>query len=125
MRKIINLDWSQYLDYNFDNVQKYVPNDAGVYKISIVQNGGSLKVRYIGQTEDLDKRLKQHLDIDNEPNVCLCERLKKYNAKFSFATISKQEDRDGAELALYNQYKPGCNDSDAIPNGPDIEINFK
>lgn len=119
------LEWSNYIDYTFDNVQKYAPNNSGVYKISIVQNDGSLKVRYVGQTNDLDKRLKEHLDFDNEPNECLREKLEKYNSKFSFAKLDGQKNRDGAEFVLYNHYKPECNDPDAIPNEPDVEINYR
>jgi len=94
-----------------------------VYKIGIKLQDGTLKVRYVGQANDLDRRLKEHLDLDNEQNECLKERLQKYNAAFSFAEVSRQNDRDGAERALYYHYEPVCNDPDAIPNGPDIEIN--
>lgn len=121
---IINLDWKGYYKYTDDNVQKYAPTKAGVYKIGIKQQNGQLAVRYVGQADDLDRRLKEHLDFDNEENECLVERLRKYHAEFSFAEISNEDDRDGAELALYNHYEPVCNDPDAIPSEPDIEINY-
>jgi excinuclease UvrABC nuclease subunit len=121
--KKLELDWQGYYKYTSGNVQKYAPTKGGVYKISFRQKNGNLKVRYVGQANDLDRRLKEHLDLDNEQNECLVERLKKYNAEFSFAEISTQNDRNGAEKALYDYYKPVCNDPDKIPNGPDIEIN--
>ena len=121
----LNLDWKGYYKYTADNVQKYAPTSAGVYKIAIEQKDGTLKVRYVGQANDLDRRLKEHLDLDNEQNECLKERLKKYTAYFSFADVSLQSDRDGCELALYTYYKPVCNDPDGIPNGPVLEINVK
>jgi len=124
-KKTLQLNWKGYYEYTTENVQKYAPNRAGVYKISVKQEGGDLKVRYVGQANDLDRRLKEHLDTDNEQNDCLAERIKKYHTEFSFAEISNQNDRDGAELALYNHYSPKCNDPDGIPNGPDIEINYK
>lgn len=125
LKRTLNLDWKGYYKYTHSNVQKYAPNKAGVYKIGILQKDDTLRVRYVGQTDDLDRRLKEHLDFDNEENECLVEKLKKYYSAFSFAEVSGQSDRDGAERALYNHYKPVCNNPDAIPNGPDIDINYK
>ncbi|MEK7121854.1 MAG: GIY-YIG nuclease family protein [Patescibacteria group bacterium] len=122
-KRSIQLDWKGYFEYTDGNVQKYAPTKAGVYKIGIKQKDEKLAVRYVGQANDLDRRLKEHLDLDNEPNECLVERLQKYHAEFSFSEVSAQSDRDGAEKALYDFYEPACNDADAIPNGPDIEIN--
>jgi excinuclease UvrABC nuclease subunit len=123
--RTLQLNWKGYYEYISDNVQKYAPTKAGVYKISVKQQDDTLKVRYVGQANDLDRRLKKHLDVDNEQNECLAERIRKYHTEFSFAEISNQDDRDGAERALYNHYKPTCNDPDAIPDGPDIDINHK
>lgn len=123
MKRLLKLNWKGYYVYNYDNVHKYAPTKGGVYKISIKQQSGKLAVRYIGQANDLDRRLKEHLNLDNEQNKCLVEKLSKYHAEFSFAEISMQSDRDGAEKVLYDYYKPICNDPDAIPNGPNIEIN--
>lgn len=125
VKRKLNLNWKGYYEYTYDNVQKYAPLKAGVYKIAIKQQGGTLRVRYVGQADNLDKRLKQHLDFENEQNECLVERLKKYHAEFSFAEAGNQTDRNGAERALYNHYEPICNDPDAIPNGPDIDINVR
>lgn len=124
-KRKLQLIWKGYYDYTIDNVQKYAPTKAGVYKISVKQQDDTLKIRYVGQADNLDGRLKEHLDLNNEQNECLVERIRKYHTEFSFAEISTQDDRNGAEKALYNYYKPTCNDSDAIPNGPDIEINYK
>jgi len=124
-KRSLQLDWEGYYEYNYDNVHKYAPTKAGVYKIGIKQQNGKLAVRYVGQADDLDRRLKEHLDFDNEQNKCLAERLRKYHAEFSFAEVGTQSDRNGAEKALYAHYEPLCNDPDAIPNGPDIEINPK
>ena len=123
MAKQLQLDWQGYYQYTDANVQKHAPTSGGVYKIGIKQKDGKLAVRYVGQANDLDRRLKEHLDLDNEQNGCLAERLRKYHAEFAFANVGTQSDRDGAEKALYDYYEPACNDEDAIPNGPDIEIN--
>ena len=121
----LQLTWKGYYEYTTDNVQKYVPTKAGVYKILVKQQDDTLKVRYVGQADDLDRRLKEHLDLENEQNECLAERIRKYHTEFSFAEINTQDDRNDAEKALYYHYKSICNDPDAIPNGPDIEINYE
>jgi excinuclease UvrABC nuclease subunit len=121
----LNLVWSGYYEYTRDNVQKYAPTSAGVYKIATEQTDGKLKVCYVGQTENIDQRLKEHLDLNNEQNECLSGTLKKYVVWFSYAEVDSANDRDGAERALYYHYNNNslCNDSDGIPNGPIIDIN--
>ena len=123
--RALGLIWEGYYGYTDKNVDKYAPARSGVYKIGIVQKGGRLKVRYIGQANDLQRRLKEHLDFDSEQNECLRSRLKKYTARFAFAEISGQKDRDGAERALYYRYKPVCNDEDSMPTAPDVVINYR
>jgi len=119
----LNLIWNGYYSYNDSSVERNVPESAGVYKISVSQQDKTLKVHYVGQAENLRKRLKEHLDTSNEQNECLVEHIEKYACSYSFALVSRQEDRDAAERALYIHYKPECNDPDAIPNVPDVEIN--
>ena len=85
-KRSTQLDWKGYFGYTEDNVQKYAPTRAGVYKIGIKQKDGKLAVRYVGQANDLDRRLKEHLDLKNEENECLVERLRKYHAAFSFVS---------------------------------------
>jgi len=123
--RALGLIWEGYYGYTDKNVDKYAPARSGVYKIGIVQKGGRLKVRYIGQANDLQARLKEHLDFDSEQNECLRSRLEKYTARFAFAEISGQKDRHGAERALYHHYRPVCNDEDSIPTGPDVVINYR
>jgi len=124
MTRALQLNWKGYYDYTEINVQKFAPTKAGVYKISFEQQNGKLLVRYVGQTDNLDRRLKEHLDIENEQNEYLRERLRKYRASFSFAEISTQSDRDCAEKALYDYYEPLCNNADAIPDMEPLNINF-
>ena len=125
-KRNLSLDWNGYYPYDYDSVNKHAPITAGVYKIALMQNDGDLRVIYVGQTDNHDRRLKEHLDFRNEQNVKLVESLKKYQAHFSYAKAPLKEDRDGAERALYLYYGANlCNDPDAIPNGPDIEINYR
>lgn len=119
----LNLIWNGYYSYNDSSVERNVPESAGVYKISVSQQDKTLKVHYVGQAENLRKRLKEHLDTTNEQNKCLVEHIERYTCSYKFALVSRQGDRDAAERALYIHYKPECNDPDAIPDAPDVEIN--
>jgi hypothetical protein len=74
------------------------------------------------QAKNLYKRLYEHLQT-YEQNACVKAKVTKYICHFKFALLSIQEERDGAERALYLHYKPACNDPDAIPSGPDVDIN--
>ena len=123
MKRRLHLTWNGYYKYTSDSVSRNVPEEAGVYKISVSQQDGTLKVHYVGQSENLQKRLKEHLDIENEQNECLARHISKYSCSYKFALVPKQEDRDAVERALYIHYRPECNNPDAIPDVPDVEIN--
>ena len=119
---MLHLDWKGYYRYNSVNVNSYTSETSGVYKLSVKLKNGNLKPFYIGQASDLKKRLNEHLSV-NEKNDCIKENVSKYECRFKFARLSLQGNRDGAERALYIRYKPECNDPNAIPNGPIIDIN--
>lgn len=121
-KRKLQLKWHGYYSYNEDNVDDYVPEKSGVYKLSVELKNGKLKPFYVGQALDLNDRLNEHLS-NSEENDCIKDNVSKYDCHFKFAPLSLQKNRDGAEKALYIRYKPECNDSDAIPNGPDIDIN--
>jgi excinuclease UvrABC nuclease subunit len=116
------LSWNGYHEYNENIVLRLVPDDAGVYKLSVQLKNGRLKPFYVGQTKNLKKRLQEHLKT-YETNACIKKQVNHYICHFKFALLSRQEERDGAERALYLHYKPECNDPEAIPSGPDIDIN--
>ena len=95
---------------------------AGVYRLMYYDtNKEKRRIYYVGQTKDLNKRLSDHLP-SNETKKCCKEYLKEYDCYFRAAGISKADDRDGAEVALYNRFKPPC--VDKIPDVDPIEINF-
>jgi len=118
----LQLGWSGWYDYTWDNVQKYVPMKPGVYVLAVKLTNGNLRVFYVGQTENLDKRLKEHL-ADSEPNKCIKGNLK-YACMFRYALIETQTGRDKAERALYKKFIPECNDATKIPDVEDVDINF-
>ena len=116
----VKLVWSDLFLYTISNVNVHTPISAGVYRLSC-QRDDKRPVFYVGQAETLDKRLRDHLS-DEEPNVCIKRNLRDHTCYFRFAELAKQAERDYAERALYDHYKPECN-LVALPGEP-RDINF-
>lgn len=121
-KREIRLGWNGYYAYNEQSVSRFVPAQAGVYVLAVQLQGGNRRVFYVGQARDLRERLYAHLQR-TEPNSCIREYVGKYTCWFKFALLSRQEDRDAAEMALYAHYRPACNDPNAIPKVPLVDIN--
>ncbi|PIQ69677.1 MAG: hypothetical protein COY22_00370 [Candidatus Tagabacteria bacterium CG_4_10_14_0_2_um_filter_40_13] len=118
----MKLNWTERISLTQSGVNR-IKAVAGVYRL-IYYNRSEDKyyISYVGQAEDLNDRLTKHLP-GNETNKC-CERyLNNYICYFRAAAISRQVDRDGAEVALYNHFKPSC--VDRIPDAEPIDINFE
>ena len=114
------LEWSGTYTYTIYNVEIFAPRFAGVYKLSsLVVNRRQLF--YVGQAENLRRGLLSHLS-DMEPNACVRSNLWYYTCYFQFALVASQSDRDCAERALYDHFKPPCNI--VPPQGEPCEINF-
>ena len=117
----LTLEWSYIHAYTISNVDIYTPRSAGVYKLSsLVVN--SRQVFYVSQADNLNKELRDHLS-DMEPNACIRSNLWYYTCYFQFASLASQSDRDCAEQALYDHYKPPCNI--IPPGGVPCDINFE
>lgn len=116
------ISWTERIPLDEDGIA-LIRNVAGVYKL-IHYNPKKKKyiVHYVGQASDLNARLTKHLP-DNEVNEFCSEYLSNYFCYFRAASISKQSDRDSAEVALYNEYKPDC--VERIPDVNPIIINFE
>ncbi len=115
----LHLDWANYRPYTHENVHSHAPTSAGVYKLAY-PNADNLIVFYIGQADNLDTRLKEHLS-DSEQNQCIKQKLARGDCQFTYAVVPNKNDRDGAERALYDYFKPVCNL--IVPPGPAISIN--
>jgi hypothetical protein len=120
-KRKLSLDWKGYYRYNVQNVARFVPAQAGVYVLAVQLQGGSRRVFYVGQG-DLRERMYAHLQ-STEPNSCIKEYVGRYICWFKFALLSRHEDRDAAERALYLYYRPVCNDPNAIPNVSVVDLN--
>ncbi len=118
----LKLNWASYRPYTWSNVQSHAPTSGGVYKLAYPDGKGQLNVFYVGQADDLDQRLKQHL-ADSETNQCIRGKLARHSCQFAYASVASQTDRDGAERSLYDHYRPSCNV--ATPPGRPIAINVR
>jgi len=118
----LHLQWAPYRPYTRQAVHANAPLSGGVYKLAYARTDGSLIVFYVGQADNLDRRLKQHLS-EYETNACLQRHLSRCKCYFTFAEVSTQRGRDGAERSLYDFFKPTCNL--ITPPGPPIPINAK
>ena len=121
------LIWSDYLEYLNDIGDRF--NEVPcVYKIAIPNpNNQNLMVVYVGQTNNLKRRVGEHLNIDIENNEELFNIISSGNSFISVAIVRTQQERDGAEKSLYNHYSQLgelVNDPNHIPNVPLLNINF-
>ena len=111
------LNWSMKREFDFDNI----PKRQGVYVISCNCNNGKSVVVYVGQTNDLKRRAKEHWS-DNEQNTGLKNAIEKYKQAFCFcyAPINLSKDLDGCEKYLFNYYQPQF--TDKSPDAEPIEL---
>ncbi len=118
----MELNWTKLNPLNSEEVNK-INEAAGVYRISHLDSSNNkYYVHYVGQAENLKERLGQHL-LDTEVNSCCNKLLKNYRCFFRACAISTQNNRDGAEVALYEKYSPTC--VERIPDVGAIDINFE
>jgi len=113
---MINLSWNGYKLITDDSISK-LPKVAGVYKLTTSNVGASQLNNpfYVGQSDDIYTRTVQHRS-KSEENLGIRQNFEKYAIYINYATVNNQADRDSVEVALYNHYKPNCNDKDALPN---------
>ena len=118
----MQLNWTSRLSLTNERVET-IKEIAGVYRLIYRQpDDNSYYVYYVGQAENLRERLYKHLP-ENETSSCCKKHLKNYNCYFRAAAVSRQSDRDGIEVTLYNKYKPEC--VEKIPDAEPIDINFE
>jgi excinuclease UvrABC nuclease subunit len=100
-------EWSNRYLYNEDNVKKHATTSGGVYRL-IYKNGDEYYVFYVGQSDDLERRLLEHLS-NNESNECIKKHLRGYTCYFRFIEVSSSSERDRIEKEEIEKYKPSCN----------------
>jgi len=100
-------EWSSRYPYTQANVQKYAPVGGGVYRL-INKNGEDYHVFYVGQSDNMERRLLEHL-ATSEPNPCIKRYLQTNDCFFRFIEISSSYERDRVEQEQIKEYSPGCN----------------
>ena len=99
--------WSSRHSYTEGNVEKYVPAGGGVYRL-INKDGDKYYVFYVGQSNDLERRLLEHLS-PNEIDTCIKRYLLDYDCFFRFKEINSASERDRVEQEQIKKYNPSCN----------------
>jgi excinuclease UvrABC nuclease subunit len=118
----MQITWSAFHSlYSDAEVKAYVPRSAGVYLLWVQLKDEKWHCFYVGQADDLKRRLLEHL-ADSEENECIKRHVSKYVCGYKHAEIARQADRDGVEKYLYDHYKPECNQID--PGGSPIQVNL-
>ena len=118
----MKLNWTERIRLNQSGISR-IKEVSGIYRLIYYSaEKDKYYVYYVGQAENLNKRLVEHLP-DTETNNCCKGYLKNYTCYFRVAGVSNQINRDGAEVALYNHFEPTC--VDRIPDADPIDINFE
>jgi len=103
----ISLKWSEFFGYeNWDSGR--IPEQSGIYEYFIRLKSGDRRLVYVGEADDLRQRSQEHLSED-EQNECLKKKLKEIKWDFRYALLPHKADRQDAEQAMYDKYKPECN----------------
>jgi hypothetical protein len=115
--------WSFPIYYVPQNSQ-HVPQQPGIYEILTKLRNDGLKRRYVGFTDNLQRRYDEHLSLE-EPNMCIRERVQNkvpYFRYWSDDTISRPDLRD-VERALVDRYQYTCNEQRAYTgSGRDVFV---
>lgn len=116
------LTWTKLTVANETAAKAVGDNLAGVYRLSYLADNGSYYIFYVGQSEDIRKRLLEHL-LSNEKNACVKNYLATKKCFFRYAKVTKNYIRDAVEKQMYKQYEPSCNEQE--PEGrDDVRVNL-
>ena len=116
------LTWTKLTKLSSENINKIKDNSFGVYRLSYEAEDGNYYVFYVGQAEDIKKRLQEHISTE-EQNICIKNYISSKNCYFRFAIVTKSYIRDAAEKQMFKHYEPSCNERE--PEGSDeIRINL-
>ena len=104
------------LDWNEANLERIrdsrIPKGPGVYVIKQVKRIMGLPVRheiiYVGKTNSLQRRFKEHCSPRSEHNIELLHASWSKKLEFWFAEVSKDE-LDGVERDLIRRLEPETN----------------
>lgn len=116
------LTWTRLAAASEININAIGEDLAGVYRLSYLADNGDYYVFYVGQSENIKKRLLEHLS-SKEENVCMRNYLTTKKCFFRYAKVTKSYIRDAAEKQMYKRYEPSCNELE--PTGRnDVKVNL-
>ncbi len=115
----LNVEWNRTpYTLNEEQVKQVVPEKEGIYRLSNTEG-----VFYVGQSDNLQRRLLEHLS--EEKNDCIKEKLQ-FKVEFRFALLEGEKERLCAESYMYRHCKKGgegeCNDKE--PLEPPRDMNW-
>lgn len=116
------LVWTKLAPLNDTSIGKVGPRIAGVYRLSFLADDGNYYVFYVGKSEDIASRLKDHIS-DSEANVGIQGYVKSKKCSFKYAQITQEAVRAATERKVYHVYSPSCNDQEP-PGRDDVDINM-
>ena len=114
---VVYLNWVTNTWSTLDSI----PNESGVYVI-IKDNVLLSTVLYVGQSENLHRRLFDHANKESNPILELLIRNSKHNIIIKWAEVPKHQ-LDGVEEFLCQEYKPICNKK-SPPGNKEIPCNL-
>jgi len=100
-------EWTKRYEYTESNVETYTPSRGGVYRL-IYHSGDKYYVFYVGQSEDLKRRLLEHLS-SSEENTCIKRYLRDFTCYFRYLEIDDKTERNKVEEQQISEYNPTCN----------------
>lgn len=116
------LTWTKLTPLSETFAKELADNLAGVYRFSYKADDGNYYIFYVGQAEDIKKRLLEHISL-TEKNICIKNYLATKGCFFRYAKITQDYIRDVTEKQLYKQYQPTCNEKE--PEGrDDVKVNL-
>lgn len=117
----MTVKWTELIELNSSGVAR-IKEVSGIYRLIYFDpERQNYYVYYIGQTDNLNDRLSQHLH-GKEKDSCCSGYLDKYSCFVRVAAVSTQSDRDGAEVSLYQHFNPIC--VERVPDVSPLVINF-
>jgi len=100
-------NWSMRYSYTKTDVQAHAPLAGGVYRL-INEKENEYYVFYVGQSDNLQRRLLEHLS-DSEQDPCIKKHLRDYYCYYRFVEVISSVDRKRIEREQIVKYKPDCN----------------
>lgn len=100
-------EWTGRYRYTQENVNAYASLKPGVYRL-IYHSGDKYYVFYVGQSDNLQQRLTEHLN-SSEPDTCIKKNIQNYACYFRYLEVGTKAERDKIEAEQIKKYSPSCN----------------